>query len=125
LDQEIEAEVVKFLNEFKAIANRNGVYFVPRVDFIKTLKALGITRAICKDELLSLSAENYCRGPEDDRDRPGQIWVFGKRIEGTELYIKLKMTKAGKDKIAKCLSFHPAESQLCSPLRPGKEGKEK
>lgn len=125
MDREKETEISKFLNEFKTIAKCRGVYFVTREEFIATLTALGITRSICRDELLSLSVVDYCRGPEDDRDRPGQVWVFGKRFEGTELYIKLKLAKVGKEIIAKCLSFHRAEFPLCFPLRPVKEGKEK
>jgi hypothetical protein len=122
LDQEKEAEASRFLNEFKAIAKKRGVYFVPRQEFISVLTSLGITRSICQDELLNLSVEDYCQGPEDDRDRPGQVWIFGRRFEGTELYIKLKLAKVGKETIAKCLSFHPAEFPLCFPLRPAKEG---
>ena len=125
MGRETEAGVIKFLNEFKIIAKKRGVYFVPREEFVSTLISLGITRAICKDELLSLSVDDYCRGPENDRDRPGRIWVFGKRFEGRELYIKLKIAKAGKETIAKCLSFHPAEFPLCFPFRPDKEGKRK
>lgn len=125
MDQEKEAEVSRFLNEFKEVAKNSGVYFVPRQEFINVLTSLGITRAICRDELLSLSVKDYCRGPEDDRDRPGQVWIFGRRFEGTELYIKLKLAKAGNETIAKCLSFHPAEFPLCFPLRPAKEGEEK
>jgi hypothetical protein len=125
LDQGKEAEIGSFLNEFKIIAKNRGVYFVTRQEFIITLTSLGITRSICQDELLSLSVEDYCRGPEDDRDRQGQVWIFGRRFEGTELYIKLKLAKVGKETIAKCLSFHPAEFPLCFPLRPAKEGEEK
>jgi hypothetical protein len=48
-------------------------------------------------------------GPEPDKDKPGEIWKFGKLIEGIEVYIKLKIAQVGKEKIAKCISFHPAE----------------
>lgn len=97
--------------------------FVPRQAFIEALTLLGITRRICHDELLSLSVEDYCQGPEDDRDRPGEVWVFGKRFEGKDIYIKLKLAKVGKETIAKCLSFHLAEFPLCFPLRPARGGK--
>lgn len=98
--------------------------FVPREAFIKTLTLLGITRRICYDELLSLSVEDYCQGPENDRDRPGEVWVFGRHLEGKEIYIKLKLAKAGKETIAKCLSFHVAEFPLCFPLVSARGGKE-
>jgi L-2-hydroxyglutarate oxidase LhgO len=122
VEQKKEAEVILFLNEFKSIVKKGGVYFVTRQEFIKTLTSFGITRSICQEELLSLSVEDYCQGPEEDRDRPGQVWIFGRRFQGTELYIKLKLAKVGKETIAKCLSFHPAGFSLCFPLRPAKEG---
>ena len=102
------------------IARRKGVYFVPRQAFIETLTLLGITRRICHEELLGLSVENYCQGPEEDRDRPGKVWVFGKSFEGKDVYIKLKIANVGKETIAKCLSFHLAEFPLCFPLKPAK-----
>jgi hypothetical protein len=42
------------------------------------------------------------------------VWVFGKHIEGTEVYIKLKLTNT---EAPKCLSFHPAERTLHYPFR--------
>lgn len=47
-------------------------------------------------------------------------WVFGKHVEGTEVYIKLKLTRT---EAPKCLSFHPAERALRYPLRKKKEGR--
>ena len=80
MNQEKEKAVGRFLLEFKTVARRRGVHFIPREAFIETLTVLGITRGICYDELLSLSVEDYCQGPEEDRDRPGEVWVFGKRL---------------------------------------------
>jgi hypothetical protein len=125
LSQEKEEAISRFLKEFKTVARRRGVDFVPREAFICTLTSLGITKAICQDELLSLSAEDYCQGPEDDRDRPGEVWVFGRYFEGKEIYIKLKLANGGRETIAKCLSFHVAEFPLCFPLVSGRGGKEK
>ena len=125
MTQEKEEAVSRFLNEFKTIARKRGVDFVPRQGFIEMLTLLGITRRICHDELLSLSAEDYYQGPEDDKGRPGEVWMFGKRLEGKEIYIKLKLAKVSKETIAKCLSFHPADFPLCFPLRPVRGGKEK
>ncbi len=65
------------------------------------------------------------KGPDDDRDRPGKVWVFGRHIEGREVYgWKLKLATVGKEVIAKCLSFHPAEFPLCFPLR-SKKGRKR
>ena len=99
----------QFLVEFKQIAAVQGVDLVPRKSTRPTLLQLGLTKRNVKDILLSLSVSNYCKGPEDDRDRPGEIWVFGILIKGKEIYIKLK--------IAKCLSFHIADFPLNYPHR--------
>jgi hypothetical protein len=48
---------------------------------------------------------------------PGEIWEFGKRIGGNDVYIKLKIAQVGNDKIAKCISFHKAEFPLSYPLK--------
>jgi hypothetical protein len=125
LSRDKEEEVNLFLKEFKLVAKTRGIDFIPRQEFISTLTLLGITRQNCQDEVLSLSVDDYCQGPDDDRDRPGKVWVFGKRIEDREFYIKLKLAKVGEEMIAKCLSFHRAEFPLCFPLRSEKGGKEK
>jgi hypothetical protein len=52
------------------------------------------------------------------------IWVFGKQIGAEEIYIKLKIAQVGKEKIAKCLSFHAASLPLCYPYR-GEERRDK
>lgn len=78
---------------------------------------LELTRNNAKEEILNLTVADYCGGPEPDKDKPGEIWEFGRLIEDTEVYIKLKIAQVGKEKIAKCISFHPAEFPLCFPLR--------
>jgi hypothetical protein len=125
LSRSKEEEINLFLREFKVVAKKRGIDFIPRQEFIETLTLFGITRRNCEDEVLGLSVDDYCQGPDDDRDRPGKVWVFGRRIEGREVYIKLKLATVGKETIAKCLSFHPAEFPLCFPLRSKKGGKEK
>ena len=119
-----EEEISLFLKEFKMVAKQRGIDFIPRQEFIEMLTLFGITRRNCEEEILSLSVDDYCQGPDDDRDRPGKVWVFGRHIEGREVYIKLKLATVGKEAIAKCLSFHPAEFPLCFPLRSKKGGKE-
>jgi hypothetical protein len=118
-------EIVRFLKAFKSIAMGRGVDFIPRREFMTTLAALGLTRANCQEELLGLSVEDYCQGPDEDRDRPGTVWVFGRNIEGKDIYIKLKLAQVGEEIIAKCLSFHPAEFPLCFPLKAEEGGKNK
>ena len=118
MDELKRAEIRDFLLEFKKImvAGR-GLDIVNRRENIDAMAKLGFTKKNLKEEIMTLSVENYCEGPEPDRDRPGNIWVFGKQIGREEIYIKLKIAQVGKEKVAKCLSFHEANFPLCFPCR--------
>jgi hypothetical protein len=112
-----------FLIEFKKIVvTGRGLDIVPRRENLDALSDLGLTKKNLKEEILALSVQDYCEGPEPDRDRPGEIWIFAKHIAGKEIYIKLKIAQVGKEKIAKCLSFHAASFPLCFPYRDKKGG---
>ena len=112
----IQASV--FLKEFKKIVSQSGnFYVVNRKKNRDALIELGLTRKNRKDEILSLSTTDYCSGPKPDKDMPGEIWEFGRMIDGNDVYIKLKIAQVGNDKIAKCISFHKAEFPLSYPLK--------
>jgi hypothetical protein len=118
LDELKLAEIRDFLLEFKRIVTTGrGLDIVNRRENIEALAKLGVTKKNLRDEIMTLSVENYCEGPEPDRDRPGDIWVFGKQVGTEEIYIKLKIAQVGKEKIAKCISFHTANFPLCYPFR--------
>lgn len=107
-----------FLLEFKrAATGGSGIDIVPRTETRMTLARLGLTLANLEEILLGLSVTDYCRGPEPDRDRPGNIWFFGREVEEHEIYIKLKVAQAGERLIAKCISFHVAKYPLKYPHR--------
>jgi len=112
-----------FLAEFKEIAQKRGIDVIQRQKNILDLAKLSITKKNRNDEIMTLSVDDYCKGPEPDKDKPGEIWVFGKRIGREEVYIKLKIAKVGKKKIAKCISFHAPNYPLCYPFK--KKSKEK
>lgn len=86
------------------------------------LMQLGLTRADLIEELLALTADDYSSGPEADRDRPGEVWIFGLQIKSIEFYLKLKIAKwIPKDtgceaSCAKIISFHKAKFPLNYPL---------
>lgn len=82
------------------------------------MSELGLTEALAKEEVFNLSVRDYCEGPEgdDDPQERGNVYVFGKDIGGIEAYIKLKIAYVEDKKIAKCLSFHPAEKRLNYPF---------
>ncbi len=111
-------DVRDFLLKFKQAATiGSGIDIVPRAETRPTLARLGLTKANLEEILLGLSVTDYCRGPETDRDRSGNLWIFGREIEGHEIYIKLKVAQAGKKRIAKCISFHIAQYPLGCPHR--------
>ncbi len=114
----MEQQIRNFLLEFKNIAaSKRGVFLVPRNGTNATLKHLGLTKRIVMEIFLSLSVADYSKGPEKDRDVGGDLWIFGKKVKGEEIYIKLKVTSVNGTKIAKCISFHIAERALNYPYR--------
>jgi len=118
LEELKKAEIRKFLMEFKKImVTGRGLDIVNRLENMDALVQLGLTKKNLKEEVMTLSVENYCEGPVPNRDRHGDVWIFGKQIAGKEIYIKLKIAHVGKFKIAKCLSFHASNFPLCYPYR--------
>lgn len=118
MDELKKAGIRDFLLEFKRImVTGRGLDIVNRRENLEALAKLGLTKKNLREEIMTLSVENYCEGPQPDRDRPGDIWVFGKQVGTEEIYIKLKIAQVGREKIAKCLSFHAANFPLCYPFR--------
>ena len=111
------AEVEAFLREFHARMRVWDVIF--RDDREKntiTLVQLGITRAQRKTLLLELTATDYSEGPIRDRDKGPDLWVFGKALKGTDLYIKVTLGFAQSGAVI-CISFHAAQHPMKFPLR--------
>lgn len=101
----------EFLEALKEILGSGGRFFVvPREKNKISLLALGLTYANCKQELLSLNELDYCSGPDVDPEAKGDVWVFGKEIEGRSVYIKVRVTK--EPPAVTCISFHEAEYRL-------------
>ncbi len=118
MDSVKRAMIAAFLKLFKELAVSSGVdIFVDRADYKEAFIELEITKLIAFQELMSLSIEDYCSGPEPDKDRPGEIWEFGENLEGKEVYIKLKIADIGGKRYAKCISFHKAKFPQCYPLK--------
>ncbi|MDP1716176.1 MAG: hypothetical protein Q8L41_15675 [Anaerolineales bacterium] len=96
---------------------QRGLDIIPREENNQTIIELGLTRKNIEKEILELTAQDYCSGPEEDHTRPGVIWKFGKNIMQREIYIKLKIAEIGSEKIAKCISFHKANHRINYPLK--------
>ena len=112
-----QLKIALFLKEFKQLVQEGDLYVVNRLEHQKSLVDLGLTKEACKVEILGLSVTDYCKGPQPDNDRPGDIWVFGKEIAARQVYIKLKIAQVESSKIAKCISFHAAEHPLGYPYK--------
>lgn len=121
---DLKDRIRTFLKEFKKIAVDRPIDVIPRRKTLDALSELGLTLRNCRDEILTLSVENYCSGPEPDHKRPGEVWIFGEQIGDASIYIKLKIAQVGSRKISKCLAFHPAEFPMCYPCREGGGGGE-
>lgn len=64
----------------------------------------------------SLTSDDYCEGPAPELlYNTTDMWIFGKQIGDTELYIKISMGIPNSSVI--CISFHPAEFPLHYPLK--------
>lgn len=108
-------EVIQFLKDYKLVMTISGLNVLNRMDDKNSLIKLGITKKIRKQEILSLSLTNYCEGPNPDHSRDGYVWIFGKKLEGIEVYIKLKLVELDTGMMAKCISFHEADHPLSYP----------
>lgn len=117
------ASVAQFLTEAKkALRQPEGLLVVGRKKNLDSLAALGLTKKDQAEIIQGLQVEDYHKGPEPDRDRPGDLWFFGPALDENQLYLKLKLVTKGPVRLLKCISFHLAGRPLALPFR--KEEKE-
>lgn len=108
-------KVVLFLELMKLTA-RDRFVFLGRRKNLDTLALLGITRTHAEFLVMGLTPEDYVQGPDADRNYPDyEMWVFGLRVSGREVYVKLQviLDPAG----CVCVSFHESERPMHYPLR--------
>ena len=115
---EIKVEAEEFLREARELIEQGLVFFVPREANRLWMRELDMVTDQVWAVLKRLTANNYCAGPEEDRDREATfLWKFGCTLEKQETYIKLKIEESSDGKFLKCLSFHLALFPLDYPLR--------
>jgi len=116
----LRSEVLEFLNLLKGCLMLDLFHVRDRQKNIQSLIDLGMNVTERKQVLLSLEPEDYVKGPEpDETDVDKVIWVFGKRYNGKEIYIKIRVDQDSKIKgryRAVVWSFHAAENKLDYPL---------
>jgi hypothetical protein len=115
-EEELRTHVKNFLKEIKELILAEGLRVKDRVINKESLLKLGLTQKQREDEVLSLSISNYSSGPHKDIYKPGDYWVFGKLIDGIEVYIKLKIAGPPGHEHALCLSFHKSDNPLTYPF---------
>lgn len=111
-----------FLQQAKEIITEGGRkhrgwVLVRRDENLRCVTELGLNYDGLESLILGLSVTDYCEGPLDDRDFPGELWVFGKVIEEREIYIKLRLAVLGSSRLVRIVSFHEARESLYYPYR--------
>ena len=116
-------DVVDFLRLFKGCIMLDLLHVKDREKNRQALIDLGITPDERKEALLGLEPTNYVSGPmPDDTDDTKEVWVFGKEVQGTEVYIKLRVVQDSRRKNAyraTVWSFHPAQYTMKYRLQGG------
>lgn len=104
-----EAEVETFIRQFMPKFNVWGIIFLNREKNIEALKMLGITPVAREEIIKTIEVKDYVETIEGSLQF-GDLWVFGKDYDGTELYIKLAMGAPESRTI--CISFHVSEHPI-------------
>ena len=82
-----------------------------------TMYKLGYDNVDIVEILKTLCVKEYSETKIDkDNTHPPLLFVFGKVIDGKEVYIKIKLRERAKRDIA-CISFHFAKNKMEYPYR--------
>ncbi|MDN3675612.1 type II toxin-antitoxin system MqsR family toxin [Flavobacterium branchiarum] len=113
----LEREVKIFLSELKQFLKIWPIVFLHRPkNSLQNLADIGITAKRRLEIILDLEIEDYSQGPLSETQQNGTaMWVFGKVVKKTEVYIKLTVNKDSNHVI--CISFHIAEDTMNYPLK--------
>lgn len=117
INMSIEAKVASFLKDFKEKMKIWDVLFRDnRGKNAQALIDLELRPIDRKSILEALETKNYSEGPLEEKLYDGaEMWVFGKTVKETEVYIKITMGIKGSSVI--CISFHLAEHKMNYPLK--------
>lgn len=101
-------EVEQFLHQFGIKFDVWGIFYLDRDKNEEALKALGITPKARDEIVRQLQPNDYVETlPAAYFD---EMWVFGRDMDGTELYIKIALGQPNNQTI--CISFHIAEHPI-------------
>jgi hypothetical protein len=106
-------EVRDFIEKFTSVVRAKGMVYVNRSINLREMSFSGYFGYQIEEIVTALSPGDYVEGPLGDRDKSaGEIWVFVKKVDQIDMYIKLKL-----DKEAKCISFHTCKYKAKFPFR--------
>lgn len=110
-------DVQRFLDDFFAKYKVFGILFRDfRQKNSKALLTLEISPNKRKEIIENLKVEDYSEGPLDDTLYGlASMWVFGTKVKGIEVYIKISLGSFGTQVI--CISFHDAEHAMSYPFK--------
>lgn len=99
-------DIELFLQTFKVKVSTFEVVFLNErpQNSVKSLLAVGFSPANRRALLLDLKVYDYAQGPLIDSRTGLPLWVFGRRVNSIDLYIKIHIGLSGKPAV--CVSFH-------------------
>lgn len=99
-------EIENFLNKCAEKICEKGIKLIRRDKNMNSIHSMGLSILVVEEIICELTIEDYCKGPEEDKDRQGEeVWIFLKKVEEYRIYIKLKLDE--DDCVV--ISFHEAE----------------
>lgn len=101
-----QQEVESFLLQFMPKLDVWGIFFINRDKNIEALKSLGITDSYRVQMIKQIEVTDYVE-TISDAVTFGDMWVFGKDMNGKEIYIKISLGRPDSQTI--CISFHEAQ----------------
>lgn len=120
MDKATEVEIEAFLKDCSETIQKSFIFRL-KPENKQTIIELGLTRKNIRDEISSLTIEHYSCGPLKDHHSTDEVWIFGKEINGKEIYIKLQISKYNDPgelvRTLYCMSFHFAKHELDYPFK--------
>jgi hypothetical protein len=109
-----------FLDEVRSLVRSS--FFLHRSEKTeRTRSELGFTNEQLKEVIESLTAEDFSEIAVELDGSSGTAWVFGKKISGRDIYIKLEISRfsnSGDEKSTLyCWSFHFSDRPMSYPFK--------
>lgn len=102
-------EVERFLSQFFPKMDIWGIFFLDRCKNQDALAALGIAPKERERYVREIEAGDYVETIISSMGM-GDMWVFGRDMNGREFYIKISLGRPNDRTI--CISFHEAENRI-------------